>query len=282
MPRKLPIVGDPFDPDTRHVFAVSDPVVATKRVTGSADADSTPTLPNPKTTNDAPTDTAITRRITEPTRTYCPIGERSASAPIGSYGARTTPYSSIVTTFGSTSVRPLGLADVDGYLRHVREVDAGSGVHGAAHSHAYSQSEPFDMEAGRDREVTRWSTEIEDLAWRRAWGLFDQSELVGHVYLAGGMLRSEMHRVHMGTGIRRSHHRRGGGTLLLQTGIEWAQKQSTIDWIDLGVFSDNPGAQALYARHGFQILGRTPDRFRVDGQSLDDISMTLTVARDNE
>ncbi len=138
------------------------------------------------------------------------------------------------------------------------------------------------MEAGRAREVTRWSTDIDDVAWRRAWGLFDRGELVGHLYLAGGTLHSELHRVEMGMGIRRSHRRQGGGTLLLETGIEWARNQSTIDWIDLGVFSDNPGAQALYTRHGFHVLGRTPDRFRVDGESLDDISMTLNVARDNE
>ena len=186
-----------------------------------------------------------------------------------------------MTTHAGTSVRPLGVDDVDSYLRHVREVDADSGVDGAGHSHAYSQSEPFDLEAGRDREATRWSTDIDDVAWRRAWGLFDEDELVGHLYLAGGMLRSELHRVHMGMGIRRSYRRQGGGTLLLETGIEWARNQPVIDWIDLGVFSDNPGAQALYARHGFQVLGRTPDRFRVDGQSLDDISMTLNVARDN-
>jgi RimJ/RimL family protein N-acetyltransferase len=193
-----------------------------------------------------------------------------------------TPYSPTVTTRGSTSARPLGIGDVDSYLPHVREVDADSGVDGAGHSHAYSRSEPFDLEAGRDREVIRWSTDIDDVAWRRAWGLFDKGELVGHLYLAGGMLRSELHRVHMGMGIRRSYRRQGSGTLLLETGIEWARNQPIIDWIDLGVFSDNPGAQALYARHGFQVLGQTPDRFRVDGQSLDDISMTLNVARDNE
>ena len=96
------------------------------------------------------------------------------------------------------------------------------------------------------------------------------------------MLRSELHRADMGMGIIRSHRRQRGGTVLLEAGTEWARQQPSIDWIDLGVFTDNPGAHALYARHGFQILGRPPDRFRVDGQSLDDISMTLNVARDNE
>ncbi|MFM2070891.1 MAG: hypothetical protein RLZZ623_1154, partial [Actinomycetota bacterium] len=32
-----------------------------------------------------------------------------------------------------------------------------------------------------------------------------------------------------------------------------------------------------YVRHGFHVVGRTPDRFRVDGQSLDETSMTLDV-----
>jgi hypothetical protein len=36
----------------------------------------------------------------------------------------------------------------------------------------------------------------------------------------------------------------------------------------------------LSARYGFQVLGRTPDRFRVDGHWLDVISMTVNVAHD--
>jgi ribosomal protein S18 acetylase RimI-like enzyme len=187
-------------------------------------------------------------------------------------------YSLVVTNRGSMDVRTLAIGDVDDYLRHMRAVDAGSGVDGEAHSHPYSASEPFDIDAARDREVIRWSTGIDELGWRRAWGLFDAAELVGHLYLAGGMLRSELHRVNLGMGIQSSHRRQGGGRMLLVSAIEWARKQAIIAWIDLGVFSDNPGAQALYARHGFEVLGSTPDRFRVDGHSLDDISMTLNVA----
>lgn len=82
----------------------------------------------------------------------------------------------------------------------------------------------------------------------------------------------------MGMSVLSSHRRMGGGSLLLSSAIAWARSEPIIDWIDLGVFSDNPGAQALYFRHGFHILGRTPDRFRVDGQSLDDISMTMNIA----
>lgn len=176
------------------------------------------------------------------------------------------------------SVRALVSADVDRYVEFVRAVDAESGVDGNGHSHPYSKSEPRDAATARDREITRWSTAISEPSWRRAWGLFDGNDLVGQIYLAGGVLRSELHRVRLGMGVARSHRGQGGGTLLLQAASAWAREQPQIDWIDLGVFSDNPRAQALYARHGFQVVGRTHDRFRVDGESLDDISMTLNVA----
>jgi len=182
---------------------------------------------------------------------------------------------------GNLIVRPFLIGEVDEYLRHVRAVDAESGVDGAGHSHPYSRSEPIDMEAARNREETRWSTPIDEVGWRRAWGLFSEAALVGHLYLAGGALRSELHRGDLGMGILGSHRRRGGGTRLLETAIAWARDERGIDWIDLGVFSDNSGARALYARHGFQVLGDTPDRFRVDGQSLGNTSMTLSVARDS-
>ena len=176
-----------------------------------------------------------------------------------------------------TAVRPLVVSDVEIYLRHVISVDAGSGVDGEAHSHAYSRDEPFDMEDGLPRETRRWSAAITEVGWRRAWGLFDAGELVGHAYLAGGMLTAELHRAQLGIGIARPQRRQGGGNILLGTAIAWARAQTGIAWVDLGVFSDNAPARALYRKHGFRDLGVTADRFRVDGVSLDEVWMTLSV-----
>lgn len=177
-------------------------------------------------------------------------------------------------------VRPLGIDEIDSYLRLLQAVNAESGVDGVGHSHAYSRiNDPYNHQAACEREVTRWSSPTSGTDWRRGWGLFDQEALVGHVHAVGGSISTELHRISMGMGILCSHHRQGGGTLLLQTIITWAQEQPHIDWLDLGVFADNEAAQALYLKHGFQILGRTPDRFRVDGQTLDDIAMTLPVAQ---
>ncbi|MGI9605178.1 MAG: GNAT family N-acetyltransferase [Acidimicrobiales bacterium] len=179
---------------------------------------------------------------------------------------------------GPMAVEQLATPQVDEYLAVLSEVDSGSGVDGEGHSHPYGRSESFDPAERRAREVTRWSTAVEATGWRRVLGLFDGDDLVGHLTLVGGELPSETHRVGMGMGILRSHRRRGGGSLLLRAAIEWAGAHAEIEWIDLGVFSDNPGAQALYERHGFEVLGFAPDRYRVDGVSIGDVSMTLKLS----
>jgi RimJ/RimL family protein N-acetyltransferase len=175
-------------------------------------------------------------------------------------------------------VRPFQIGEVEAYLQHVAEVDADSGIDGAPHSHPYSASDAFDFETGRNREVERWTTPVTHVGWRRAWGVFDRDDLVGHLYLAGGPLQTGLHRADLGMGVLPSHRRRRGATRLLDTAIAWARHDPGICWIDLNVFADNPGAQHLYERFGFATIGRTSDRFRVDGASLDDIAMTLNVA----
>lgn len=175
-------------------------------------------------------------------------------------------------------VRALEVGDVDAYLDNMVRVDAESGADGSPHFHPYSASETLDMEVARPREVRRWTTPITEVDWRRAWGLFDSGQVVGHLYLAGAPLPSSLHRVELGVGIVTSHRRLGGGSRLLETAMAWARNEPGIDWIDLGVFADNPGAQRLYQRFGFEVIGRTPDRFRVDGFTVDDIAMTVSVA----
>ena len=176
------------------------------------------------------------------------------------------------------SVRALTLDEVDDYVRVMRAIDRESAVDGLNHSHPYRRDHPYDAAEARARQVTRWTTATDEPGWQRAWGLYDSATLVGHLHFVGGGIDTELHRVGMGMGILRSHHRRGGGTLLLQTATDWARGQDMIDWVDLGVFSDNPGGEALYAKQGFQVVGRTPDRFRIDGVVIGDTSMTLWVA----
>lgn len=174
------------------------------------------------------------------------------------------------------TVRMLQPGEEELYLRHMVRADADSGEQGVFF-HPYSSDEPFELTAALEREQRRWQTALDAPGWRRAWGWFSDGALVGHAYLAGGQLRSELHRVSLGMGLQRAHRGQGAGKQLLGAVVDWARSQPGIAWIDLGVFGCNPRAQALYRRHGFVETGRTPDRFRVDGVSIDDISMSLAV-----
>ena len=184
-------------------------------------------------------------------------------------------------TAGTMTVRLLAIADVDEYLASMAAINAESGLDGSGHSHPYGRDEPFDIEARREREIRQWSTPLDQPEWARVWGLFDHDDLVGHLGLSGPAVRSGLHRARMGMGILSTHRRQGGGTLLLGAAIEWARTRPSIDWIDLGVFSDNPGARALYDRLGFTVQGSTPDRFRIYGVSVADTSMALDVSASN-
>ena len=59
------------------------------------------------------------------------------------------------------SVRLLEVDDVDRYLRLTAYIADGSGQDGEGHSHAYSESEPYDVAAFHDREVLPWATAID-------------------------------------------------------------------------------------------------------------------------
>jgi RimJ/RimL family protein N-acetyltransferase len=174
-------------------------------------------------------------------------------------------------------LRMLGPGDVEAYIAHLDHSNAESGQDGAPHSHAYGRDQVWDLDAAATRERERWATAVTDVTWRRAWGLFDGEQLVGHLQLAGGEIPSETHRVDLGMGILASHHRQGGGRRLLDSALAWAREQPPIDWIDLGVFTDNAPAQALYVSAGFDDVGIRRDRYRVDGRSLDERVMTLFV-----
>ena len=65
----------------------------------------------------------------------------------------------------------------------------------------------------------------------------------------------------------------------LQTAIDFCREAPTLDWLDLGVFSGNPRAKALYEKLGFVEVGRREDYFRIGGDSVADIMMTLNVTR---
>lgn len=177
---------------------------------------------------------------------------------------------------GMHEVIPLPPGRAAEYVRHMVAADADSGE-GGVYFHPYGKDETVDRAVLLERTAQRWRTPLGEPGWRRAWGWVRDDRIVGHAELVGGHLLSELHRAHLGMGIEKAFRGQGGGRALLTTLVDWARAEPALSWIDLGVFAGNERARSLYCAFGFVEVARTRDRFRVDGVSIEDISMSLAL-----
>ncbi|MBS1122831.1 MAG: Ribosomal-protein-alanine acetyltransferase [Deltaproteobacteria bacterium] len=167
-------------------------------------------------------------------------------------------------------------ADLPALCEHLRRHVGQAGHDGEAVSSPRSPSEPFDAAGTIDRHRAAWARRPDEPLWMRTWGLVLDGSIRGHVDLHGGRMAAESHRTILGMGIERAERGKGHGRALLETAIA-AARRLELAWVDLGVFADNVRARALYASAGFVELTTIRDRFRVDGQRIDEISMTLAL-----
>jgi RimJ/RimL family protein N-acetyltransferase len=172
-------------------------------------------------------------------------------------------------------IRLLTPSDIDSFTEHVARHLAESGRGGTPIFWPQSSSEPWDRVSKRKAFLERWSKGLHEPSWNRAWAAYDGDRMVGHLDLGARPLATSLHRAILGMGIEESHRKQGLGQRLIETAIEWAKKQPSLDWLDLNVFAHNEPAKRLYEKCGFKEVGRMSDLFRVDGQSIDDIQMVL-------
>jgi RimJ/RimL family protein N-acetyltransferase len=165
------------------------------------------------------------------------------------------------------------LEDLDPLLSHIARLWAEPED---TRSRPFSSDVPFDAAARAERYRTGWAKPLTEPGWSRTWGLLDGNIVFGHLDLKGGQLASDLHRATLGIGLERDATGKGHGSAMMLAAIAWA-RDNRLAWIDLGVFSGNARARHLYRKLGFVEVGTVRDRFRVDGASIDDVSMTLAL-----
>ncbi|MES2964259.1 MAG: GNAT family N-acetyltransferase [Bdellovibrionota bacterium] len=177
----------------------------------------------------------------------------------------------------SFEIRSATVADAKTCYAHTMRHFAESGVDGDIVFHPMLDSwNSREMKDCVDKFDESWSKPITEMGWERMWLLFDGPDrVVGHASLRSPHSPSGLHRSMLGIGVER--HVRGGGwgRKLMQAAISWARDQSSLDYIDLYVFTHNTKAHALYESLGFKEIGTTHDLFRVGSQIIDDIHMVL-------
>lgn len=96
----------------------------------------------------------------------------------------------------------------------------------------------------------------------------------------GSELKASAHRASYSIGLDREQRGKGLGEALTVLALDWLRIETAIEYVDLGVFTHNPAARALYRKLGFRETGLTEDAFRLsDGTRIDDVSMSLRIQR---
>ena len=173
-------------------------------------------------------------------------------------------------------IRPLTVDDLDRYEAHAKRHRSESG-RGDFHFWPF---EPNDVTGPKGLTADALERPLSEIGWQRCFVALseDESEIVADVNLKGDALRTGLHRCELGIGIERAYRRQGLGRRLMATAIEFAAATKALEWIDLKVFAHNTPARNLYQALGFVEVGAVRDRFRIGGQSIDDVLMTLDLA----
>lgn len=167
--------------------------------------------------------------------------------------------------------------DLDAFLEHQVRLLAQGGSGDTPLFSAHEPSRAWPVEEKRKTSLERWSKTPKEPGWGRSWGIVVDGRFVGHLDLFSKNIPTAIHRAMIGMGIESGFRGQGHGESLIRTAIAWAKEQGTIDWIDLGVFEHNLKARRLYEKCGFVENGRIQDVFRIQGQSINDITMALRI-----
>ncbi|GAB5554844.1 MAG: GNAT family N-acetyltransferase [Saprospiraceae bacterium] len=122
------------------------------------------------------------------------------------------------------------------------------------------------------------SVSINKLGWRRVFiAVNKKNEIIGHIDIKSHNQNYTNHRALMGMGVHRAHRKKGLGSLLIESMLDWVKNETIIERIDLWVLSENNPAIRLYSKLGFQKVGEIEDMFRIDDNSYNYIMMTKKI-----
>jgi RimJ/RimL family protein N-acetyltransferase len=175
----------------------------------------------------------------------------------------------------SLAIRPVLLDDRQRYLEHLARIRAESGVDGDP---PFTPVTPADRLDPAKVDFDGFARPVTEPKWRRGVALvLDDERFVGLAELKGDQFRAGLHRCELGIGIERPYRKLGFGRRLMEGVIDVARSTHVVEWVDLYVFGHNTAARALYEKLGFRETGTVVDRFRIDGQTIEDVMMTLKI-----
>jgi RimJ/RimL family protein N-acetyltransferase len=144
----------------------------------------------------------------------------------------------------------------------------------AEHPAAFTSSAEEEATAEGDARIARRLDPAPQAPHDAVLGAFEGDTLVGAVGLAVDMRAKVRHRGHViGMYVVAERAGRGVGRALIEAQIERARAIPGLDSLVLTVTAGNDGAQRLYERAGFAVVGRDPGAVRIAGVAHDKLLM---------
>jgi len=120
--------------------------------------------------------------------------------------------------------------------------------------------------------------EMGQTGWRKLWLAKEENNtIIGHIDLRQYNEPYKAHRVMLGMGVESRIRRQGVGAALINAVVVFCQHTEHVRWLDLNVLSNNLPAQKLYEKCGFKVIGNMSDCYRIDGHSVDELTMTRAI-----
>lgn len=173
---------------------------------------------------------------------------------------------------------PIGPKQIDLYIKHLHQHMSESGIDDIVYT-PYHRGFKHPLKEMKNKTKERLKLKLTELNWVRVFGAFENEKLLGHLDLRGAHLPTSLHRCQLGIGLDKHARGRGLGNELMLAAIEWVKNETELEWIDLNTFSHNKAALELYKKCGFIQVGCVEDMFRVDGEQIADLQMTLKICR---
>ena len=166
----------------------------------------------------------------------------------------------------------LSLNDVKLYCeyvnRHILESGYNDNIIFTVHT------DPIPLKEFIEKNTKRWATPVGENGWGRNWSHFDGDKIISNVNLRC-VGENSLHRAFLGIGIEFPYRKRGLGTILMDTAMEWVKDKTFLDYIDLSTYCHNDPAIKLFKKFGFKETSVKKDFIRINGQSIDELQMTL-------
>lgn len=110
--------------------------------------------------------------------------------------------------------------------------------------------------------------------WPAYYALNSNDEVVGWLDISSSTNPLLSHRGSLGMGVKKEYRGKGIGTKLLSQGIKHARTTS-LEKIELSVYTNNSAAIELYKKFGFQEIGVIKNYRKLDSEYLDSLQMEV-------